>query len=716
MSFFDLAKALSERGIPAIRLREKTKIAFDSNWPSLATTDLEILKKWDSENTHFNCAAVAKAESGGFWFLEQDEPPAGIPSMIERIESETGQKIPPTFKVRSRKGRGHIYFRQTPESIAMGNIAQGLTRHGDFSARVKSEYVGASGSTHPITGTLYETVCDAPIADCPPIIIEWLKAQRIEKEKVAVRKPSDPKIPHGKINGHLVSYIGKLINSGTPLDAALVATVGWANENCDNPNEEKVLQEVRSMYGRYPLGSPLKDIVLIGGKIAGSDATPTRITESTKPFATEQAALEIAQAEARDKARIEGDTITANLGLDDTSYPKFPSWVFVDTSIYKGLVKPFCDVNSRHEEFMFMPAMCILLNYVARKVRLENSNVIPSLFLACIGKRGQIIKSSCAQSAMDYFEFAGMLGHDMPDLENANGRQLVFEVGSPEGLGIEMARTKCSNAVLFYDEMTTLAAKTSIQSSSLRSRLLTMYESGKYQNLIKSRKESFSFQPGSYCVSLILCTPTETFRPKWAELNEEHSGFDDRFFLLLQPKVTKPMTPPVYVHTQDGALETRRLIDKAIQQNIFRISNRIPLQQMLDRGFTNRQEIRAEKFALAFAIDLGRDEVDEDCVERGIALVEYERAVKKYMHLFESVTKEGNIQQQVLAYVEEHGGLVEETALEADLGALKYGTSLWSQSYSGLVKGGYIRKEGTGKKGDPVLVRLLKKMMWGENS
>src|SRR5580692_3191308 len=97
MDFLERASTTISKGVPVIRLRPKTKIAMDMNWPALATTDLEVLQKWNDETPDANCAAVAKSSLDGVFFLEIDDP-----SVISRIESDTGQKIPKTYRVRSR--------------------------------------------------------------------------------------------------------------------------------------------------------------------------------------------------------------------------------------------------------------------------------------------------------------------------------------------------------------------------------------------------------------------------------------------------------------------------------------------------------------------------------------------------------------------------------------------------------------------------------------
>src|SRR5579864_787580 len=117
--FKDIAVPLVARGVPVIPLLPKSKIAFRKDWPDQATTDLSQIEAWDKQYPDANAASGAKAIPAGFWFLELDRPEAG-----QRIEEETGHRVPDTFRVRSRPGRGHLYWKQSQASLAMGNIAQ----------------------------------------------------------------------------------------------------------------------------------------------------------------------------------------------------------------------------------------------------------------------------------------------------------------------------------------------------------------------------------------------------------------------------------------------------------------------------------------------------------------------------------------------------------------------------------------------------------------
>jgi hypothetical protein len=278
--FLELATPMAERSVPTIRLRPRTKIAMDSDWPALATTDVAVLEQWNAKTPDANCGAVAQARIGGVWFLEQDTPPPGVKSVTERIEEETGQKIPLTFRVRSRKGengaagRGHYYWKQTAESIAVGNVTQDYVKHGDFSVRVNNEYVVAAGSIHPLSGEPYEMVCSQPIIECPLWLIEWIKKQRTT-QKLDAALEGEP-IPHGQHDWTLFRIACKLRDIGLEEEGIYNHIVEVCEKRCVDYGLDylDMCRNKAIQACKYPVGSasatvfmgakPLDGVPLVG--------------------------------------------------------------------------------------------------------------------------------------------------------------------------------------------------------------------------------------------------------------------------------------------------------------------------------------------------------------------------------------------------------------------------------------------------------------------
>ena len=272
---------------------------------------------------------------------------------------------------------------------------------------------------------------------------------------------------------------------------------------------------------------------------------------------------------------------------------------------------------------------------------------------------------------------------------------------------MEMSRVNCKNAVLFYDELSVLSNKAAIDNSTLSKNLLTMYESDLFANTIKSRKETFSFEPKSYCASLIACTTDKNFHANWSNLARNSEGLDERFFFLYQPEILFPLTPFKEGNTVEAAFETRKRIDKAVKQAVYRISDETHLEEKITK-LGNRPEIRAEKLALYFAVDLGRDEIDEECVERAIAVIEYELAVKRYLKTFEATTLEGSLQNEIIQLLQRNGGKILVRDLNRVMHPERHGTSLWFKVYEGLKRCGWTSETGAGTKTDPNMLILIR--------
>jgi Bifunctional DNA primase/polymerase, N-terminal len=202
-AFGQRARLLIERGIPVTPVNGKA--AFLKDWPEHATTDIDQINLWAQQYPNANTGAVAQAKLDGRWFFEIDSP-----DVLTRLSAETGQSLPPNFTttVKSRAGRGHFYWKQTPASISMGNISQAYVKGGDWSARVDNEYVVGPRSINPVSGAEYEMNSNASIIEAPQWLIDWLISQKVTKtsDDASVDIPKDDKglIPHGYLHGYML--------------------------------------------------------------------------------------------------------------------------------------------------------------------------------------------------------------------------------------------------------------------------------------------------------------------------------------------------------------------------------------------------------------------------------------------------------------------------------------------------------------------------------
>lgn len=673
MSFQDIALPMAMQGIPVTPVLPNSKKAFLPDFPSTATTDAIKILEWDALYPNHNCGCVARNQIGCVWFFEIDSM-----DVVDRIEKETGHTLPDTFRVRSRRGRGHLYFRQNSASIAMGNLSQSYVKFQDWSARVDNQYVIAPGSIHPDTNEPYTVTGNFPIIEAPEWLIYWCLQQRIKskaEEKDPTPRNEAGKVPHGSIHGWLLTQAGKLRANGMVQEEIEPVLLRLAHEQCQEPLDDEKIKTMAKSICIYPAGT--------SSELLLSAQAPTTIT----------------QVEPEPLARLD--------------YPVFPRWVMEGTSIYDNFVKPYCDKNSRIPEFMWLPAAVIMMNYFGNKVTVWGKEVYTNFYVLMIGEAGRTNKSSSVKDALRYLQFAGITQYAGRDTKNAEGKTLVWSAGSPEGLGIDMERTNCKNAILFYDELSQLVSKANIDCSSLNSALLTMYESSWFSNTIKARKDAFAMPPGSYTASVIACTTDAKFDDLWSRLAGRDTGLDDRFFFLLQPEKLEKIIPMQRIDFAPGALKTRQIIDAAVQRGTFNFVDTSPLEEIAEKH-GNRTELRAEKWALYFAIDQGFDEINEYCVDRAVAITKYEIETKQYLQMFEARNEESQIQQLVMKHLRMNGGKMPKRALEKKIHPSRYGTSRWNIAYGSMIKYGYIREVGDGTRSNSIYVEYLRPIDGGD--
>jgi hypothetical protein len=363
---------------------------------------------------------------------------------------------------------------------------------------------------------------------------------------------------------------------------------------------------------------------------------------------------------------------------------------------------------------MWLPALQLLLNYVGPKIKIKSfGGEFPfrgAIYLILIGQKGKAHKSASAEDAQSYFNYCGLLQQASKDTKSAEGKMLVVTAGSSEGLGLDMTRSNAKNGILYYDELSKLVAKAGIDSSALASDLLTMYESGKFSNSVKDSKAKYSLEPHTYCVSFIAATTDKKFPELWSRLAGSDTGLNDRFMFVLEPEFLPEAKLQQYVNTVANSPVTRRLIDKAInEQKVYEFEDRNHPDLIRLNKIDPRYAGRAERWAVGLAIDLGLPLVDAECVERACAIVDYEIAVKKYLKSYEAVTREGEIQLKVSRILEMNKGRMEKHKLEAKVDYRKYGLSIWKQSYLAMIGAGIIREEGAGTRSNPCFVQLLRK-------
>jgi hypothetical protein len=654
-AFETRALPLIELNVPVIPLTPRTKRAFINKWENIATTDPAKIAQWGQDYPEANVASVAKAEPDGVWFFDADRD-----GLVQQIETTTGQKIPATFMVRSQQGKGHYYFRQNAASIAMGN-RQASDENGElWSARVSDRYVVGPKSVHPDTGKQYEVINDAPIVEAPQWLIDFCiqNDAKETKQKTGDRELDDESLVHeGGRNTMLTSVLGRARQVlGMSKDQLLAYGLSVNAKRCRPPLAESEVRTIANSIGGYAV------------KETGGIEFPVQATTEDLSW------LDLNEVAAR---------------------PVFPDWIMKSTSLYQGLAKPVSDVNSKFPELIWLPAVQLMLNYLHNKVSISGMRLNVNIFLGIISSPGKFFKSSSCRLAHEYFGHMGLAVNLTPSLRNSEGKIVIGQAGSSEGFGLQLQNANAKHAILFNGELGKLVSKAGIENASLTHDLLLWYESEDFSNPIKSRAQSFAFPPGTYCFGWQFCTTTRGFNSQWPRIAGIASGMPDRTFFLVTPEEPKPLSSEVFVNTVETAIgTTRKLIDRAVEKKEYQISE-YAQDSLLKKSAAfgdPRSMNMVYKFALYFAIDLGLDEIDEDCIARALALVDYRQKAIAFLQPIEAKNDEGRLLKEMLRELRQHGGKMTRRELYRAMHAEEYGDRFWRTVYGGALGANHIRE------------------------
>jgi len=144
---------------------------------------------------------------------------------LANFEREHGE-LPKTYRVKTSRGF-HLYFR-LPSSGAPTRKFDGGELRSD------GAYVVSEGSIHP-SGVRYECVCDAPIAEFPPALLEHFQARSVTEAQLG-----EP-ILEGRRNDVLFHIALGAARNGA-MEAAVLALLRTENSRCVPPLGDSELE------------------------------------------------------------------------------------------------------------------------------------------------------------------------------------------------------------------------------------------------------------------------------------------------------------------------------------------------------------------------------------------------------------------------------------------------------------------------------------------
>jgi len=466
-------------------------------------------------------------------------------------------------------------------------------------------------------------------------------------------------------------------------DSRYAAIIEWREKNVVSPRSVEQDKKVWKMVESSLKWKPSPKLTLTAATAPGA-ATST--TSGQQPTA-QSAAVE---TEDGPDVIVENGTTYAiiphgngfrRVALDTSvacARPEFPHFVMKGTSIYENLVRPAVETSSKYAEFIFIPAIQLFMNYLSGKVAVELQPTNMNLFVGLISPYGRFFKSTSCQLAQDYMKAAGIFLETSAKTKDTDGKVVIQQAGSAEGFMLEMKRLNGTHAIMYNDELGKLVAKAGIENSSFSSDLLSWYGSAPISNNVKNERFNFSWGAGAYAFGWLWCTTDRNFNTYWPKLAGISSGIKDRMFFVVSPEKPRQLIPyrdPLF----RGALKTKELIDRAIAQGKFRLDD--PLWEHHIAGIDDPRSLDLlVKLSLYFAVDLGTMVVDDDCVERARALVDYRNQAAKFLEPIEAENQEGRLMKEILRELKQNGGRMSYRDLCLNLDYSRHGR-LWNTAY-----------------------------------
>jgi hypothetical protein len=246
----DGAKFVAALGIPQTPLIGKNPSIGGTDWHLRASTDFAQIDEWARNHPGCNFGSVALAEIGKHFVLEADSP-----EVRNRHLADTKTDFPKTLKIQSRKGRGHRWYLQTAESIALGNIPQD-NKFGDFSLRMQHEMTVSPGSIHPDTGKQYRVVENAPPVEAASADIAWLRTQKKFRTKID-RSLTGEKIPYGRHDATLFKIACSLRHDGLEEQGINACLVEVCEKRCEGYGDDylEMCAKKAASACKYPPGT-----------------------------------------------------------------------------------------------------------------------------------------------------------------------------------------------------------------------------------------------------------------------------------------------------------------------------------------------------------------------------------------------------------------------------------------------------------------------------
>ena len=343
----------------------------------------------------------------------------------------------------------------------------------------------------------------------------------------------------------------------------------------------------------------------------------------------------------------EGEVARYDEGNECDTSTTFPTWVI------SGVAGDYAKLYSAHIEppieFFYMSFLVCLGNVLAD--RLTAASEIypqPRLYVLLLGESADERKSTAIKKTIEFFQdfFNGSLaGFLMQDYFNA-----CWGVGSAEGLQKVLSESK--RTLLAYDEFKALIDKCRVSGSVLLPFMNTLFESNQYENHTKTA----SLVLYDAYLSLLAASTIETYNRTW-DASFTDIGLTNRIFIV-PARSTKRIPMPKEipdVEKKKVALMLNGVLHMVNEGVATRLEMTPEAAARYADWYNNREksihvkrlEVYATRLMLLLAVNDFKIEIDEETVEKALALVNWQLEVRRDHDPIDAETKVAKVEERI---------------------------------------------------------------------
>lgn len=592
------------------------------------------------------------------------------PSAFALACQVNGWKIPDTEVVISGGGncghKCHYHFSYPTNGKTYGN--KSFKRVEGFDLRGVGGYVVAHGSIHPETGKPYKiqpggALCPPPSwllnlyqedeePPAPPIMEIPLEDQEIiDRAMDAINGASFSALWGGDISAY---------PSHSEADQALCNHLAfWCGNDFDRIDR---LFRQSGLYRKKWDREDYRKRTIMKAINSTTEVYGSRVEVEAEREAIQEEAAEAEQAHQQQDP------------LD------FPSWVMT------GAAGRFAFAYSEYLEvptsFLFMGFLTVLGNIISGWVTLR-SELQPQtrLYTVLLGQSADERKSTAISKVADFFRAEIEVG----------GLNACYGVGSAEGLAKKMEETP--GLVLLVDELKTFVQKAKIEGAVLLPCVNTLFESNRFHSATK--KHNIAIDDAH--LSLLTASTVETYATMFNSTFLD-IGFINRLFLVLghaEKRFAIPRVVPESVKKElGGELQLSLAVAGALRQQAEPYP--MPIHPEAERAFehwyfntprsvfTKRLDAYGHRLMPLIAINDRRRDIDLEVVEKVIALLDYELAVRREADPIDADNRIAALEERIRRVVT--NGPIRKRDLERKVNKTRVGRWAWKRAIANLVE------------------------------